>query len=123
SSGTKIQPAEFLERAYPVLIEGYGLLPDSEGAGRHRGGFGLSFPIRVTHGESTLSGLSDRGKRRPWGYDGGLEPLGNGMVFQPGTPEEESLGVMCSGYRLEAGEGIDYWQGGGGGWGDPLDRP
>ncbi len=123
SSGTKIQPAEFLERAYPVLIEGYGLLQDSEGAGRHRGGFGLSFPIRVTHGESTLSGLSDRGKRLPWGYDGGLEPLGNGMVFQPGTPEEESLGVMCSGFRLQAGEGIDYWQGGGGGWGDPLDRP
>jgi len=124
ASGTKIQPAEFLERAYPVLIEGYGLLPNSEGAGRHRGGFGLSFPIRVTHGTSVLSVLGDRAKFRPWGYDGGKEPSGNGMrVVRPDEGHGEDIGVMSSGRRIAAGTLLRYWEGGGGGWGDPYTRP
>src|ERR1043166_2141318 len=30
-------PAELLEREYPVVIEGFGFVPDTEGPGRHRG--------------------------------------------------------------------------------------
>src|SRR5262249_1425199 len=30
-------PAEVLEREYPVVVEGFGYVPDSEGAGRYRG--------------------------------------------------------------------------------------
>jgi N-methylhydantoinase B len=123
ASGTKLQPAEFLERSYPVLIDGYGLLPNSEGAGTHRGGFGLAFPIRVPHGTAGLAVLGDRGRLRPWGYDGGLEPLGNGMrvIVEDGEPED--IGVMSSGRRIKAGTRLQYWEGGGGGWGDPAKRP
>jgi N-methylhydantoinase B len=122
AAGTKIQPAEFLEREYPIRVEGYGMRPNSEGAGRFRGGFGLSFPIRLTHGEAILSVQGDRGRYTPWGFAGGLSPIGNGMIYQPGTEEEENIGVMRAGFRVHAGALLDYWQGGGGGWGSPLDR-
>lgn len=122
ASGTKIQPAEFLEREYPIRVEGYGMRPNSEGAGRFRGGFGLSFPIRLTHGEAILSVQGDRDRYTPWGFAGGLSPIGNGMIYQPGTEEEENIGIMRAGFRVHAGALLDYWQGGGGGWGSPLDR-
>lgn len=123
ASGTKLQPAEFLERAYPVLIEECGLLPNTEGAGKHRGGFGLSFPIRVTDGVSVLSVLGDRAKLRPWGYDGGEEPVGNGMRVISESGETEDIGVMSAGRKIPAGTLLRYWEGGGGGWGKPTERP
>ena len=42
---------ESIELAYPLLVESYGLVPDSEGAGRHRGGLGIHRHLRVL-GES-----------------------------------------------------------------------
>jgi N-methylhydantoinase B len=123
ASGTKLQPAEFLERAYPILVEGYGLEPDSEGAGRHRSGFGLRFPVRLTDGRAVLSVLGDRGTRVPWGYDGGHSPGNNGIVTKADTDSAESIGVMRAGVRVEDGDLLRYWCGGGGGWGHPFERP
>ncbi|MFN8231924.1 MAG: hydantoinase B/oxoprolinase family protein [Actinomycetota bacterium] len=37
--GTSLQPIETLERTHPVTFDAFQLQPDSEGAGRHRGGF------------------------------------------------------------------------------------
>src|SRR5439155_13423231 len=39
---SKIQPVEVCEQRYPVLFEEYALREGSAGAGRHRGGFGVS---------------------------------------------------------------------------------
>jgi len=123
ASGTKLQPVEFLEREYPVIIEGYGLRPNSEGAGMHRGGFGLNFPIRLTDGDGILSVQGDREKLRPWGYDGGQSPEGTGMYYVSPEGERENVGIMRAGFRVAAGGLLEYWQGGGGGWGHPFDRP
>ena len=54
SAGTKNQPIEVLERAYPILFERVGMVPDSMGAGRNRGG-------RPRSGSST-----SRGPRGPY---------------------------------------------------------
>ena len=40
-------PVEMVESTYPVMVEEYGHEPDSEGAGRHRGGLGVRRRIRV----------------------------------------------------------------------------
>ncbi len=42
-------PTEILESEAPVLVRGFGLVPDSEGAGRYRGGFGVSYELEVRH--------------------------------------------------------------------------
>jgi N-methylhydantoinase B len=34
-------PAEVLEREYPVVVDGFGYVPDTEGAGKHRGSVGI----------------------------------------------------------------------------------
>ena len=122
-SGARTQEAEVLERVYPVIIEGHSFLPDSEGAGRHRGGFGVTMPLHLTDGDATLMVQGDRGRVQGWGYAAGLAPLGNRMVYAAGTDEEEDVGVMRAGFRVKAGRSFQYWQGGGGGWGHPHDRP
>jgi N-methylhydantoinase B len=123
AAGTRTQPAETLERLYPILIEGYGLKEDSEGAGRHRGGFGLFWRFRLTHQGASIAVQGDRERVPGWGFDGGLAPAGNRLIYAPGTPEEEDVGIMRGGVSVEPGRVLDYSQGGGGGWGDPHERP
>lgn len=122
AAGSRLQFAEVLERVYPVRIVGYGLKPDSEGAGRHRGGFGLHSPFLVTHGEATINAQGDREVTPNWGFAGGLPSLGNSLVYAPGTAAEEVIGVMRAGFRVQPGVLVDYSQGGGGGYGNPHER-
>jgi len=122
AAGTRLQFAEVLERVYPALIEGYGLKPDSEGAGKYRGGFGLSSPFHMTHGDALINTQGDRELILGWGHDGGEGALGNKLIYAPGSPEEQSIGVMRAGFPIHQGVTTDYWQGGGGGVGDPLTR-
>ena len=123
AAGTRLQFAEVLERVYPILVEGYGLMPDSEGAGRSRGGFGLRWPFRITHGDATINTQGDRETTPNWGYDGGEPALGNRLTYAPGTPEEQSVSLMRAGFPVREGVLLDYWQGGGGGVGPPTERP
>lgn len=122
AAGTRMQFAEVLERVYPVRIVGYGLKPDSEGAGQHRGGFALHSPFLVTHGEATINAQGDREVTPNWGFAGGQPSLGNHLEYAPGLPQNENIGVMRAGFRVEPEVLVDYWQGGGGGWGDPFAR-
>ena len=45
-----------------------------------------------------------------------------GLVYAAGTPEAEDVSVMRANFKGKPGALIDYWQGGGGGWGNPLER-
>jgi N-methylhydantoinase B len=123
AAGTRTQPAETLERLYPILIDGYGMKADSEGAGRHRGGFGFFWNFRLTHEGATIAVQGDRERVPAWGFDGGLSPAGNRLIYAPGTPDEENLGIMRGDISVQPGLLLDYSQGGGGGWGDPHERP
>ena len=69
-TNTRNAPVEAIEAAYPLIVEKYGLLPDSEGAGEHRGGVGLTRVLR-TQGDVQLTLSSDRGEVPPWGLEGG----------------------------------------------------
>lgn len=123
-AGTSLQPAETLERIYPVRFDAWEMKPDSEGAGLHRGGFAFSNPFHVTHGVASINCQGDRGRSSGWGYEGGqAPPQGNRLTYGPGTPEEKPIDVMSAGTAVRAGVRLDYVQGGGGGWGDPLARP
>lgn len=122
AAGTRLLFAEMLERVFPIMIEGYGLMQDSEGAGKHRGGFGLHWPFRITHNDFSINTQGDRELQDNWGFAGGQPAVGNRLVYAPGTDREESVSLMRSGFKGEAGTLIDFWQGGGGGYGDPFDR-
>ena len=114
-------PAEILESEAPVLVRGYGLVPDSEGPGQYRGGFGVSYELEVRHPSAVVVMRGkDRFRFGSWGVFGG----GGGAVC--GNTGRRGDAVHDIGkrtvYRPELGERVLMWSGGGGGFGDPLER-
>ena len=116
-------PSEQVEAKYPLLVERYALRPDSGGAGRFRGGLGCEQVVQARH-PIRFSSQMDRVKCKPWGLDGGLSGLGNGVAISRfGQAEEQRFhnGKALS-QVLQAGDAYVLRSGGGGGFGSPLDR-
>ncbi|MFN2644935.1 MAG: hydantoinase B/oxoprolinase family protein [Burkholderiales bacterium] len=85
-------PVEMVESTYPVMVEEYGYEPDSEGAGRRRGGLGVRRKVRLLAPQGGVLQLrSGRSKQRPWGFAGGEHGTTCRNVLNPGTPEERAL--------------------------------
>lgn len=120
---SKTQPVEILEQHYPLLFEEYALREGSGGAGRHRGGFGISYRVRLLRGEGKASFLMDHGRFGPPGLMGGEPGATNEIqICQLGEirhPEHLSKG---EGYRLLPGDYVEVRTPGGGGYGPPAMR-
>jgi N-methylhydantoinase B len=113
-------PVEEAECNYPVQIERYGLVRDSGGPGKFRGGMAIERQWRLLAGESTLTIRSDRRDHLPYGLSGGGSGSGSMSVLKH-IDGEEVLPVMVS-THMRAGESLYHCQPGAGGWGDPLLR-
>jgi N-methylhydantoinase B len=114
-------PAEILESEAPVLVRGYGLVPDSEGPGQYRGGFGVSYELEVRHPSAVVVMRGkDRFRFGSWGVFGGGGGAVCGNTGQRGDAVHD-IGKRTV-YRPELGERVLMWSGGGGGFGDPLER-
>lgn len=120
-TNTRNAPVESIEVAYPLLVERYELLPNSEGAGNHRGGVGLTREIRVLGEGVQLTLSSDRKSVSPWGLLGG-------MAASPSSCEiiatDDSIRTLPSKIttRVTSGDLIVTKTPGGGGWGSPHSR-
>ena len=68
---SKSPPVEIMEQVFPVLYRHYALREGSGGAGKHRGGFGLSYEIELLRGEARASFVMDHGRVGPQGALGG----------------------------------------------------
>ncbi len=64
-------PVEVAESEFPIRIERYGLVPDSGGAGRYRGGLAIERAWRTLAPDTTLQVRSDRQNHAPYGLAGG----------------------------------------------------
>jgi N-methylhydantoinase B len=117
--GCRNNPVEVLETKSPMFIESYGYRADSGGAGRYRGGVGVSRVYRFT-APSTGICLVYKTRTRPWSIAGGREGDNNHIVLNPGTEREKVQGGSYN--LLEAGEVLVNNTGGGGGYGDPFQR-
>ncbi|GAA3101211.1 hydantoinase B/oxoprolinase family protein [Pseudonocardia yunnanensis] len=117
--GCRNNPVEVLETKAPMFIESYGYRPDTGGAGRHRGGVGVSRSYRFT-APSTGICLVYKTRTKPWPIGGGSAGENNRIVLNPGTDLEVVQGGSYN--RLEAGEVLVNDTGGGGGFGDPFTR-
>jgi N-methylhydantoinase B len=117
---TENAPVEEVELSYPVRILQTSLIPDSEGAGRHRGGLGVRRDYWFPAQRARFSLLSDRKRFPPWGLDGGLPARGARYVRNPDhEPEDLPSKVTLS---TEPGEIISIQTPGGGGYGPPHER-
>ena len=120
-SGCCNAPVEVMENRAPVLIERYEFRQDSGGPGKFRGGLGLRKDHRTLTGVSMISVAEKTTASVPWGLAGGKPGRNNRVVLFPETEREQVVGKYRS--RLEPGAVVSQQTGGGGGYGDPLERP
>lgn len=114
-------PTEVLESEVPVLVEEYGLNPDSGGPGRMRGGTGLRYVLRVLAPGAvvTARGL-ERYHFQPWGREGG-QPGQPGRSFLEKNGEVQPLGKIDV-LELPPRAIVRMETAGGGGFGAPWER-
>ncbi|MBO0891926.1 MAG: hydantoinase B/oxoprolinase family protein [Acidothermales bacterium] len=115
-------PVEFAESRFPFVVESLGLAVDSGGPGLHRGGLGYEKHIRMLRDARFMS-IADRSILSCWGVAGGQAGRPFSVTIDPGGPNERHVDALADAEPVAAGEVIRIRTTGGGGWGDPLDRP
>jgi N-methylhydantoinase B len=120
-TNTRNTPVEVIEIAYPLRVEKYGLVSDTDGAGRFRGGLGLTREITILEHEATISIGTERRKIKPWGLAGG-QPGGPSQTWIV-TPQGETQTLPTKVTTiLPPGTKIVLQTAGAGGYGDPFTR-
>ncbi len=121
---SKAPPVEIMEQAFPVLYHHYALHEGSGGAGLHRGGFGLDYEVELLRGHAKASFVMDHGRFGPQGALGGKDGVVNKVTVHrngaaytpPHLSKEQDIPLQC-------GDRVRVRTPGGGGYGDPLERP
>ncbi len=114
-------PNEFLERYFPLVIERYETVPDSGGAGLHRGGNGIIMTYRFLE-PGVIAIHDDRWFVPPWGVNGGKPGARARKILEKPDGTQSIVGNKVEDLAIEAGDILHFITWGGGGWGDPLER-
>jgi N-methylhydantoinase B len=112
---------EGIELKCPVVVESRALRQDSCGAGKYRGGLGLDVRVRnLVEGRWNFE-HTRRSKCPPWGVWGGEPGEPGGYLLR--LPRERTFRFKMGAHiPVPAGSQAVVRTGGGGGWGDPLQR-
>jgi len=112
---------EAIELKCPVMVEQRGLRPDSGGAGKYRGGLGIDMRIRnFVEGRWNLA-RPRRQKDPPWGLWKGRDGAVAQFLLKRPT-ESEFKAADAVGVLVPKDSVVIAHTGGGGGWGNPLER-
>lgn len=117
-----VEPVERVEEKYGyVTIEEWSIIPDSGGAGRFRGGNAARMSMEFQDDvELVLTG--ERAKTQPYGVDGGRP--GSLAKYIHISPDDERVELPSKAVtELEAGSKYIVEPSGGGGFGEPTERP
>jgi N-methylhydantoinase B len=114
-------PNEFIEAYFPLRIERYEVIPDSGGAGLHRGGNGLSVAYRFLC-DGHIGIHDERWLTFPWGVNGGETGMRSTKRLVRADDSEEWLPAKVEGVKVNTGDVLYFNTWGGGGWGDPYQR-
>jgi len=127
----KNTPVEVFETRFPFITHEYGLVPDSGGPGRRRGGLAVRRMLEVLAPEVSVSALMDRVEVGAWGLFGGAPGRCAAiLVCRAGETEFRDFSAACgtvspskfAGVILRRGDRVVIESAGGGGYGDPLLR-
>ncbi|MBI4182957.1 MAG: hydantoinase B/oxoprolinase family protein [Proteobacteria bacterium] len=122
-AGSANLPVEPLEAELPILIRRYDLRRDSGGPGRFRGGLGLRRDIEVRADEVRVTLRSERQMIPAFGIGGGAAGATGEFILNPDTDRETRLPIFVSNRRFARGDVISVRTPGGGGYGNPRERP
>jgi 5-oxoprolinase (ATP-hydrolysing) len=124
-------PVEVFETRFPFRTLSYGLIPDSGGPGRHRGGLAVRRDLEVLAPEVTVSAMLDRVERGAWGLFGGKPGRCAALLVHRRGDDRfrdfsQAFGTVSpsklAGVVLRAGDVVRIESAGGGGFGDPRER-
>jgi N-methylhydantoinase B len=120
-TNTRNTPVEVIEIAYPLLVNKYSLVPDTDGPGKFRGGLGLTRELEVLDHAPVMSLGTDRLKLHPWGLKGGKAGGTVGSRIITAAGEEIPLPSKTT-REVAPGSRIILQTAGAGGYGDPYSR-
>lgn len=120
--GTPGASVERVEATYPFKIEAYGIMPESGGAGRRRGGCGGIFALRyLGHGSAALNIAGEGTLVAPYGALGGNDGAPHVIWIERGN-QRIGLTGRSNDVPIEPNDLIVHCSAGGGGYGNPHDR-
>jgi N-methylhydantoinase B len=122
-SNCRTAPVEIIESEFPVQVERFELIADSGGAGKLRGGLGFVRECRILQDEVRFSMRTDKHLIAPEGVEGGKPGREGACIVNPGTNLEKRLPSRFGDYILHKGDRLRLERPGGGGMGDPTERP
>jgi len=84
----------------------------------------VSYRVKLLRGRATASFMMDHGRTGPFGMLGGRDGAMNDIeVCMGGRIERPAFGSKGDGFELSAGDWVQVRTPGGGGYGDPNNRP
>src|SRR5579885_246743 len=120
-NGGSSVPVERLEVEFPILMEAYGLMPDTGGAGRYRGCLSVYRTYRFLNPGRALI-RTCRTTTVPYGLDGGANGTPFRVVLERGGVHTDFPPQMLVDAQVGPEDAIMHQLPGGGGYGDPLQR-
>jgi N-methylhydantoinase B len=115
-------PIEMIESNYPLRIESYGIVPDTGGAGRFRGGHGIVKEFRLLADEAYFGIRSDKRRFRPHGLFGGQPGAPSLNIIDPQTEARLLPTLPTQPITLRRDQVFRHVMAGGGGYGNPFER-
>ena len=122
ASGASNLPIEALEHTYPLRIERYALWDNSAGAGKYRGGMGVTRDYRVLADDIVVSLSSERQHVAAAGIEGGKDGAKGEFIFNPGQTNERKLPSAAADIPLPRGSVLRINTPAGGGYGAAVER-
>jgi N-methylhydantoinase B len=116
-------PVEAVETEFPVRVERYELAQDSGGPGTFRGGLGVHRQWRILADEVVVNLRTDRFKFSSPGIFGAKPALPSAAFVGSANTPTRPLTSKVAGLRLKKDDELTLQFAGGGGWGDPRERP
>jgi len=123
--GLKFGPIEVMETRFPLFFERHEFRAGSAGAGKYRGGYGVSLALRIETEKEVSAVAAGEGKvHAPFGLFGGEDGLPHSYKHMPwGTSDLIDIPTktvnLCFGPR----DLLLIESAGGGGYGDVAERP
>ena len=116
------QPVELVEAELPLEVVRYGLVPDSGGAGKQRGGLASVREFRFLAERSEFTLRTDRRDHPPYGIGGGRSggPSANTLFDRDGEHDVATMPMQS--FLARKGDLFRMVSAGGGGYGDPRKR-
>ncbi len=119
---TRLIPIELQESMYPFRVEEFSLRQNSGGPGKWRGGLGFDKQY-VLLAPCELWANFDRIGCPPWGVRGAKQAMTGKVLITKNGAKVPELIYKTENRPLQAGDRVRMSTGGGGGYGDPRERP